>query len=102
MTVTNHITRKLLTIQAVRVYIRAGVFAKLPSRLATTLLKGMRQEYGARAESGRFLPSHGYSKHESKFFSRFARPIVRCTVFIAVSTFPFFIGILVPICVHVV
>lgn len=35
LTVTNHITRKLLTIQAVRVYIRAGVFAKLPSSLAT-------------------------------------------------------------------
>lgn len=79
--------------------IRAGV--RFLSFLAVPQLsEGVCQGYSARVEGGSFLLSHGYSKHESKFFSRFARPIVRSTVLI--STFPFFIGILVPVYVRVI
>lgn len=94
---------KLLTLFKLCECIRAGVFPKLPSNPAT-LLKACTRNTVLAWRVGGFLPSHGYSKHESKFFFwRFARPIVRCTVLTVVSTFPFFfIGISVPIHVHVV
>lgn len=81
---------KLLTLFKLCECIRAGVFPKLPSNPAT-LLKACTRNTVLAWRVGGFLPSHGYSKHESKFFFwRFARPIVRCTVLTVVSTFPFF------------
>lgn len=96
----NHITHKLLTIQAVRMNICAGVFPKLPSSPAT--LWKQSPELQCARWKWEFSPVARLLQARIKVLLAFCSTNCALHGTHCCFYFSFFIGILVPICVHVI